>query len=208
MAHDCDPKGPAASWQDQYTVASEAATKIDSRAFLVSVAALPAAHNDDGWSPEKALAVRFNFSTPQRKDIHVRLLDTSPSTTVEVYYTSDSLFSPFSSDSHYTPETLSETMRSINISPRQTVSVTWPLASTQADLRHQNVHPSITFDPLMYQDSSNLAGVWHVSYWTSLAVTPLSSAYSSGFAVDKSTGDVLGVKYSLSDPLVPTPINK
>jgi hypothetical protein len=208
VVHDCDPSGPASSWEDLFAAASEAATKIDSRAFPVNISALPAAHNEEDWSPEKALSVRFTFSTPDGTDILVSLIDTSPSTTLDVFQTDRVRFSPFSRDSQYTPETLSETVRSIMVSPRQVVSITWPLASAQANKRLQKVHPVISFDPLLYQGTLSKADVWSASYWTSLKDTPLSSAFSSGFAVDKATGDLLGRKYYLSDPLLPTPTTK
>src|SRR5438067_1741992 len=63
---DCDPSGPAVSWNEQLATAEKEAHKADPNAILREIAAYPAAYNylthPFDWNPNKVLEVRFDYA--------------------------------------------------------------------------------------------------------------------------------------------------
>ncbi len=87
MTNDCDPTGPAASWEEQLAVAHAEIAKTGPGAVLNGIAFSSAAYTDQArraaWNPNRALEVTFTYVYSSGVKYDVTLLDSKPSSTVK-----------------------------------------------------------------------------------------------------------------------------
>jgi hypothetical protein len=150
---ECNPTGPAASWQEQFSAAESVARKIDPDAVLTGISARPAAYTYKAWQSNDSLEISFQYVLTDGGSLVVRLWDSKPSNVWAQQYGEDWL----KNASYYREFAKHKTeigtiLAQINVSPRQAIDATLAEAKEMEQIKDYGVRPTVNlyfdFGPL------------------------------------------------------------
>ncbi|MEO5953316.1 MAG: hypothetical protein ABIQ44_12695 [Chloroflexia bacterium] len=203
LTTECNPKGPAASWQELIAAADDAAHKVDSLAILETTSAIPAAYKFTHWDNNDALEITFNYVLTTGESLHVHLLDTTPSNVWTTQSTSDSY-----SDRTYYMESAKQkpaietALAHIVLSPRQAIEATLTEVRSMEQSSGKEVRPHVHFYPFSFIEGTTNSQNWYADY--SLY---LNGKYDNSnmllwpmFAVETSTGAIENISMFRKSP--------
>jgi hypothetical protein len=193
ITNDCDPTGPAASWEEQMAVAHAEIAKTAPGSVLTGVAFAPAAYTDEArraaWNPNRAFEVTFTYVFSDGLKYDVTLLDSKPSSTVKVRPATD-LPNKADYDAAIALGGLHPEL--VKVSPRQATERAWTtFLQQEGPLVLPFQRGRLSVDP---------ANLWVVSF---LPPDNDSASLYTGtfFLVDAATGDA--EMHNVYDELVP-----
>ncbi len=196
LTNDCDPAGPAASWEEQFAVAYAEIAKTGPGSVLSGIAFSSAAYTDEArraaWDPNRALDVTFTYVYSNGVKYDVTLLDSKPSSTVKIQPVSTP---PNKAD--YDQAVANGGLRPevIKVSPRQAAERAW------TTFRQQEGPLVLAFQ--RGRLSVNTGNAWLVSFQPSDDIA-VSLYAGTIFLVDTATGDA--EMHNVYDELIsPTP---
>ncbi len=131
ITNDCNPKGPAASWQDQFSAADTAIAAISIDYALESINFRPAAYKYDRhasvWTPDDAFEVHFTYVISNGFTYDVTMVDTRPSAVT----TLRDLNTMVSQAAYAKAVEANLNPSQFKISPRQAAEIAWNQFRTQ-----------------------------------------------------------------------------
>lgn len=153
MTNECNPTGPAASWDEQFEAADIAVRKVDPDAVLTWISASPSSYYDKAWLANDALDVDFHYILSGGELLTARLLDTDPSNVSIVLYSTEEQITDFGYYADLTEHRseIEAVTAKIKVSPREAVDASVSGALGMPFMQGSGVKPivSLHFDPLM-----------------------------------------------------------
>jgi hypothetical protein len=213
LTTECDPEGPAVSWEEQLSVAEGEAHKGGREAILTEISVEPAAFKEAEWNPDKALDVTFTYVLTDGRGLDVRVWDTSPASSIRTSV-DDKGGLPISrdyADRAVKRDELAAIVSEIALSPRQAAQKVWEFRQENWVTEESGGWPRLemTFSARRGQGQVEdyFPREWYVFVW------PVKGTYTrlGTFTVDVVTGtiqegpDLYSPGTSTPGPTSPTP---
>ena len=179
-----NPEGPTVPWQTLVATAEDEIARYDKDAVLHSVSASMVAFSPPNWSYDKALEIEFRYLSLEGDDISITMLDTSPTSTVEI--SRRDAFDKQRYDSFAAKkDEYSRKLAAVQLSPRQAGEVTWEGVKEHGD--------ETKLFPGMGLSLDEESPYWYISYRH--VDKGLFELWDMWFDVDAQTGEVLKANY-------------
>jgi hypothetical protein len=195
LTTDCNPTGPAISWEDQLAAAENAAHKIDPGAVPISLEASSAYFGIKAWQPNDALELTFTYLTSDGHELLVTVWDIE-SSHVETRQFGEPKPAFYKANLERKADTYA-VLEHIRITPRQAVELTQAKATELS--QGKDLHPLLSFFLL---GQSGLPRKWYVMYDPLLVTKPDNTVVSiwPAFNVDASSGAIEDVTLTNGSP--------
>jgi hypothetical protein len=167
LTTECNPIGPAVSWQEQITQAESVAHIIDPDAILTQINASPAAYKFKEWHANDALEIKFDYIMSDGRYLTVRLWDTAPQNVwtdpINTELSGD--HSTFMHSLKHKAE-IDTALAQISVSPRRAIDATLADAQAMEQSKGNNMLPrvNLSFDRTFDEEPLPDTDIWYVHY--------------------------------------------